>query len=80
MEDFDISPENLEEYLASVRAALDLGCCIVLEPGENENVGFDWPHPSRPGHLFVMLPLPALLRPATISHSGFSTVPLRGEF
>jgi hypothetical protein len=80
MEHFGISPENREEYLAGVRAAIDLGRCIVLGPGESENVRFDWPRRGLPGQLFVMLSLPALLRSATISHSGFSTVPLRGEF
>jgi hypothetical protein len=80
MEDFDIRPDNLQEYLASVRAALDLVCRIVLQSGKNEVAGFDWPRPDRPGHLFAMLSLPALLHSTIISHSGFSTVSLRGEF
>jgi len=46
MEDFDIRPDNLQEYLASLRAALDLGCRIVLQSGEDEVAGFDWPRPD----------------------------------
>ena len=46
MEDFDIRPDNLQEYLASVRAALDLGCRIVLQSGDDEVAGFDWPRPD----------------------------------
>jgi hypothetical protein len=46
MEEFDIRPDNLQEYLASVRAALDLGCRIVLQSGEDEVAGFDWPRPD----------------------------------
>ncbi|WP_344597754.1 DEAD/DEAH box helicase [Actinomadura vinacea] len=46
LETFDIPPDHLEEFLASVRAALDLGCRVVLQAGEDEVAGFDWPRPD----------------------------------
>lgn len=46
LETFDIRPDRLEEFLASIRAALDLGCRIVLQAGEDEVAGFDWPRPD----------------------------------
>jgi len=49
LEAFDIQPKQLEEFLASIRAALDLGCRIVLQAGEDEVAGFDWPRPDPEG-------------------------------
>ncbi|HEX6467881.1 MAG TPA: helicase-related protein, partial [Streptosporangiaceae bacterium] len=46
LEAFDISSDRLEEFLASTRAALDLGSRIVLQAGEDEVAGFDWPRPD----------------------------------
>jgi ATP-dependent helicase YprA (DUF1998 family) len=46
MEDLDIRLDNLQEFLASIRAALDLGCRIVLQSGDSEVAGFDWPRPD----------------------------------
>ncbi|MFI7131328.1 DEAD/DEAH box helicase [Nonomuraea sp. NPDC050153] len=46
LEVFDIRADQLEEFLASVRAALDLGCRVVLQAGEDEVAGFDWPRPD----------------------------------
>ncbi|MGW4891007.1 DEAD/DEAH box helicase [Kitasatospora sp. NPDC004240] len=46
LEDLGITPEKLEEFLASIRAALDLGCRITLQAGDEEVAGFDWPRPD----------------------------------
>ncbi|MGY5058664.1 DEAD/DEAH box helicase [Streptomyces sp. 900105755] len=46
LESLDIRPDNLEEFLASIRAALDLGCRVVLQAGDEEVAGFDWPRPD----------------------------------
>ncbi|MGY2031348.1 DEAD/DEAH box helicase [Nocardia gipuzkoensis] len=46
LEALDIRASQLEEFLASVRAALDLGCRVVLQAGEDEVAGFDWPRPD----------------------------------
>lgn len=46
LEALDIQASHLEEFLASVRAALDLGCRVVLQAGEDEVAGFDWPRPD----------------------------------
>jgi ATP-dependent helicase YprA (DUF1998 family) len=46
MEGLDIRPDNLQQFLASLRAALDLGSRIVLQSGDNEVAGFDWPRPD----------------------------------
>ena len=59
MEAFDIRPANLQEYLASVRAALDLGSRIVLQSGDGEVDGFDWPRPD-PDSADAMLRLAVL--------------------
>ena len=59
METFDIRPDNLQEYLASIRAALDLGCRIVLQSGDDEVAGFDWPRPD-PDSAEAMLRLAVL--------------------
>jgi hypothetical protein len=59
MEAFDIGPANLQEYLASVRAALDLGSRIVLQSGDGEVDGFDWPRPD-PDSAEAMLRLAVL--------------------
>ncbi|GAA1966291.1 DEAD/DEAH box helicase [Catenulispora subtropica] len=49
LEAFGVVPANLQEFLASIRAALDLGCRIVLQSGDNEVAGFDWPRPDPNG-------------------------------
>jgi hypothetical protein len=59
MEAFNIRPANLQEYLASVRAALDLGSRIVLQSGDGEVDGFDWPRPD-PDSAEAMLRLAVL--------------------
>ena len=59
MEAFDIRPANLQEYLASIRAALDLGSRIVLQSGDGEVDGFDWPRPD-PDSADAMLRLAVL--------------------
>jgi hypothetical protein len=46
MEALGITPDGLEEFLASTRAALDLGSRIVLQSGDGEVDGFDWPRPD----------------------------------
>ena len=46
MEAFAVTPDQLPAFLASVRAALDLGCRTVLQAGEDEVDGFDWPRPD----------------------------------
>jgi hypothetical protein len=46
LEALDIQASQLEEFLASIRAALDLGCRVVLQAGEDEVAGFDWPRPD----------------------------------
>lgn len=46
LEALDIQAGRLEEFLASIRAALDLGCRVVLQAGEDEVAGFDWPRPD----------------------------------
>ncbi|MFJ9327352.1 DEAD/DEAH box helicase [Streptomyces sp. NPDC101230] len=46
LEALDIRPDNLEEFLASTRAALDLGCRVILQAGDDEVAGFDWPRPD----------------------------------
>ena len=46
MESFAVTPDQLPAFLASVRAALDLGCRTVLQAGEAEVAGFDWPRPD----------------------------------
>lgn len=46
LEALDIRPNNLEEFLASTRAALDLGCRVILQAGDDEVAGFDWPRPD----------------------------------
>lgn len=49
LESLDIGVAELQEFLASVRAALDLGCRVVLQAGEDEVAGFDWPRPDPEG-------------------------------
>jgi hypothetical protein len=49
LETFGITPKNLQEFLASIRAALDLGSRVVLQSGDNEIDGFDWPRPEPDG-------------------------------
>ncbi|MFJ6529988.1 DEAD/DEAH box helicase [Streptomyces longwoodensis] len=46
LEALDIRPDRLEEFLASIRAALDLGCRVMLQAGDDEVAGFDWPRPD----------------------------------
>lgn len=46
LEAFNIAPVQLPGFLASVRAALDLGCRTVLQAGDSEVAGFDWPRPD----------------------------------
>ncbi|MEU8202922.1 DEAD/DEAH box helicase [Streptosporangium sp. NPDC049046] len=46
LEELDIPGNRLEEFLASIRAALDLGCRVILQAGEDEVAGFDWPRPD----------------------------------
>ncbi len=45
MDALEISLHELERFLASIRAALELGTRIVLEADEGEVAGFDWPRP-----------------------------------
>jgi hypothetical protein len=45
MDALEISLSELEPFLASIRAALELGTRVVLEADEGEVVGFDWPRP-----------------------------------
>ncbi|MEV6985422.1 helicase-related protein [Sphaerisporangium sp. NPDC051017] len=49
LEEPGITPDHLQEFLASIRAALDLGCRVVLQAGEDEVAGFDWPRPDPEG-------------------------------
>ncbi|NGM14212.1 DEAD/DEAH box helicase [Verrucosispora sioxanthis] len=46
MEAVGIPPAQLPAFLASVRASLDLGCRTVLQAGDAEVAGFDWPRPD----------------------------------
>ncbi|MGI8810544.1 MAG: DEAD/DEAH box helicase [Acidimicrobiales bacterium] len=46
LETAGVTAVELSSYLASVRAALDLGARVVLEAGEGEVAGFDWPRPD----------------------------------
>ena len=46
MESFAVGPAELPSFLASIRAALDLGGRIVLQAGDGEVGGFDWPRPD----------------------------------
>ena len=46
LETAGITAAELPSYLASVHAPLDLGARVVLEAGESEVGGFDWPRPD----------------------------------
>jgi ribosomal protein L40E len=45
MDGLEVGLEELQPFLASIRAALELGTRVILEADEGEVRGFDWPRP-----------------------------------